>query len=70
MGLPPLFLSHPICTILEEYPNSVISEASKVVDTICKSWSDDLTELTNLVNDWVPAGWEAVKDGILEPGSF
>jgi hypothetical protein len=50
------------------YPTRISNEVGTVVDSILKIWHGDLVDLTILVNDWMPSGWEAAMEDILEPG--
>ncbi len=43
--------------------------AKDVIASTCDLWVKDLTELSDLVHTWIPEGWEAKKNDILEPGS-
>ncbi len=53
---------------LRDFPAALVSEARRVMANVRKQWQHDLEELTGMINAWMPAGWDAVKDTILEPG--
>jgi hypothetical protein len=49
-----------------DFVQSLIAMSGEVIDAIGKMWIDDATKLIECINAWVPNGWQAVKDNIVE----
>ena len=37
-----------------------------IIDSLCTQWMEDMTSLGKAVASWMPGGWQAKKDSILE----
>lgn len=49
------------------YPDMVIQQAKATIMLLCTMWTKDLRELVDLLTSWIPAGWQAAKDDMLDP---
>lgn len=41
-------------------------DAHRVVQTLTSQWASDVTEICAMINAWVPQGWQAKKDTLLD----
>lgn len=44
----------------------LLEEAKRVTQAICTQWKSDIDDLSLAINGWIPSGWQAHRDTLLE----